>query len=228
MIWPFLNSRGDISAYSDDDPIKILAHNLDYWVPHITTLIEKRLRANKRIDFNDAAHKKEIENVRKKALDNITIELPLKGCLLWEGEGEVKRILAELVEIADKNGNLRAIIDAVKSNRVIEDFSQKWSFEKEDFERKIFRKRNKYKVQFVELTGSIPVHGPCSETEDNNIWEDFITILDQKERNIIVLISNGYTKMKDISQVLGYANHSPVSKALKKIRKKAIDFIDKS
>ena len=47
-----------------------------------------------------------------------------------------------------------------------------------------------------------------------------MALLDIKERQIVILIRNGCTKVGEISKILGYANHSPVSKALKRIRVK--------
>jgi len=46
-------------------------------------------------------------------------------------------------------------------------------------------------------------------------------LLDAKERHIVVCLRSGVTKLGDIASSLGYANHSPISKALTCIRKKA-------
>lgn len=115
-----------------------------------------------------------------------------------------------IIEIADKNGKLRSIIDAIKSNRIEDDFSDQWSFAKEDFERKIYKKRSKFKVNFVELNNKIPVHSPSSESHENLLWEDFLSILDTKEKRIVVLLKSGVTNLGEIGKILGYANHSPI------------------
>jgi hypothetical protein len=41
-----------------------------------------------------------------------------------------------------------------------------------------------------------------------------------------VCLRNGTTKLGDIAASLGYANHSPISKALALIRKKAAKFLN--
>jgi len=133
-----------------------------------------------------------------------------------------------MVNTADSSGKLRAIIDAVQSNRVEDDFSDKWSFAKEDFERKLYRKRSKVKVSFVELDNTLPVHGPESEVHEKLLWEDFLALLKPKERHIVVCLRSGITNLKEISEKLGYANHTPVSKALKKIREKAAKYLELS
>jgi hypothetical protein len=154
------------------------------------------------------------------------IDRPLKGGPVWMGEDEAWSVTSEIISKADSRGHLRAIIDAVRSNRIEDDFSNIWSYEREDFERKLYKKRSKIKVSFVELNDTIPVQGPESEVYENLLWEDFMALLDQKERHITVLLRNGYTKVGDISKILGYANHSPVSKALARIREKAIHYLE--
>ena len=34
-VWPHLNSGSRLSAFSKDDPIRLLAHSLDFWVPPV-------------------------------------------------------------------------------------------------------------------------------------------------------------------------------------------------
>jgi len=131
----------------------------------------------------------------------------------------------EIIETADKNGNLRAIIDAVRSYRVEEDFSARWSYAREDFEQKLYHKRSKIKVSFVELDDTIPVLGPESKVHENLIWEDFLALLDPKERRIVVLLRNGESKLSEIAKLFGYTNHSPISKALSRIRQKALQHL---
>jgi hypothetical protein len=141
------------------------------------------------------------------------------------GEEEAWEATKDMFEKADATGQLRSIIDAVKSHRIEDDFSGLWSYAKEDFERKVYHKRSKIRVTFVELDNTVPVHGPDSEVHENLLWQDFMAILNKKERRIVVLLRNGTTKMAEIAQLLGYANHSPISKALERIRQKALRFI---
>ena len=72
-----------------------------------------------------------------------------------------------IVDQADENGRLRGIIDAIRSHRVTDDFSARWSYAKEDFERKLYSKRSKVRVSLVELPETLPVHGPTSEYTDS-------------------------------------------------------------
>jgi len=219
-----LISSSKPSAFSKDDPIKILAHNLDYWLPYAYSFIEKQLETHGRVPIEDKEQEKEFKKIKKKVPQEVEVCRPLIGGPIWQGEDEAWNATKEIVEIADRNGKLRNIIEAVKSNRIKDDFSNEWSYAKEDFERRIFKKRSKIKVTFVELHDTPPVHGPYSELHEDLLWEDFLGLLDTKEKRIVVCLRNGITKIGEISRMLGYANHSPVSKSLSKIRKKALKY----
>jgi hypothetical protein len=114
------------------------------------------------------------------------------------------------VEAADQTGRLRGILDAVRSHRIEDDFSSHWSYAREDFERKLHGKRRKVKVAFVELPDTVPVQGPESEVLGSLITNDFLALLDVRNRQIVVLLASGVTSKTEIADILGYANHSAV------------------
>ncbi len=225
-IWPLLIHSSKMRAFSKDDPIVILSHNLDYWLPYAYRVAENRLRSFPRVEFENSEQEEKLISIRKELPADIEVNRPLKGGDIWVGEEDAWKATKELLEVADRHGKLRAIIEAVKSNRIEDDFSKCWSYEREDFERKLYHKRSKTKVVFVELPDTIPVHGPNSQCDENLLWEDFIALLDRKEQKIVVCLRNGITKVSEISKMLGYANHSPVSKSLKRIRNKARRYLE--
>ena len=94
---------------------------------------------------------------------------------------------------ADATGRLRGILDAVRSHRIEDDFSEHWSYAREDFERKLHGKRRKVKVTFVEVPDTIPVQGPESEVVGNLVTNDFLALLDARNQQIVVLLSSGVT-----------------------------------
>jgi hypothetical protein len=85
---------------------------------------------------------------------DVSYEMPTFGIDVWTGEEEASEATYDLIERADQGGRLRALIDAIRSNRVEEDFSARWSWAREDFERKLHRKRSRWRVHFVELKES--------------------------------------------------------------------------
>ncbi|RKS06601.1 hypothetical protein DFP74_2241 [Nocardiopsis sp. Huas11] len=141
------------------------------------------------------------------------------------GKEEAEDLVIATVEAADITGRLRGILDAVRSHRVEDDFSSRWSYAREDFERKLYRKRSKVQVRFVELTDTIPVQGPESEVLGKLVTSDFLALLNEKQHEVVVLLSSGF-RQHEIAEKLGYANHSPISKRLAQIQRKAVDFFE--
>lgn len=217
-----LNSGSGLAAFSSDDPIKLLAHNLDFWVPAITEVIQNTLRGFPEVDQGTEAGPVELSD--GSVLEGAIKANPRMGGTIWLGVDEAAEKVGETVNAADATGRLRGIVDAVKSNRVQDDFSSRWSFAREDFERKLFSKRSKVSVKFVELTDTIPVQGPDSEVLGRIVTNDFLAILDARNREIVVLLNSGVTSRTEIAKILGYANHSAVSKRLDRIRQQAVDF----
>ena len=221
LVWGKINTGSGLAAFSKSDPLKLLAHNLDFWLPYSYLVAQERLSAFPRVEIEAAGEESLMRELQGTAPKGLSFLKPRTGGYLWCGEEEADRALSELIETADRQGKFRAIVEAVRSNRMEDDFSDRWSFAKEDFERRLYRKRSKVSVTFVELDDTIPVHGPESEVEEDLLWEDFMGLLNLKERRIVILLRSGYTCLGDVAMKMGYANHSPISKALAKIRTKA-------
>jgi hypothetical protein len=225
LVWPHLVSGSRMSAFSNDDPIRLLAHNLDFWVPAVTATIQNRLRDLPEVDKGKQPGPVNLEDGSVLPGEAVTGN-PRMGGTVWVGEDDAREALVETVEAADQTGRLRGILDAVRSNRVEDDFSSRWSFAREDFERKLHGKRRKVRVRFVELTDTIPVQGPESEVLGSLVTNDFLALLDVRNRQIVVLLNSGVTSRTEIADILGYANHSAVSKRLTQIRRDAEAFFD--
>jgi hypothetical protein len=215
--------KSPLIAFSKDDPLKLLSHDLPYWRSHMELLLRE--------------HHSYLDRVKHESDDpdpasvptrhpHMTYEMPRKGMEVWSGEVEAAEMTRDLIDIADERGRLRAVMDAIRSHRVEEDFSKRWSGEREDFERKLYRKRNKVKVSFVEFDDSIPYFDGEAELDGNVLYRGLMSVVDPKDRHVIVCLHNGITGVGDIAEKLGYANHSPVSKALARIRKKAAKWLE--
>ncbi len=224
-IWPLLNRRSRSQAFSKNDPIKVISHSLDFWLPYLDMAIQERLYQFGRCDFESSQQQSLIEEYDADS-PRVTIARPLHGGPIWSGEAEAWEIASRMVDISDQHDKLRAIIDAIQSQRVEDDFSDRWSYEREDFERRLYRKRSKTRVKFVELRDTIPTYGPESQVVESLFWQDFIATLDTKNREIVVMLRSGITSISDIAHELGYANHSAVSKRLKRIRQLAERYLE--
>jgi hypothetical protein len=127
-VWRYLDSGSGMRAFSSTEPIVLLSHNLDFWLPHAITAIEKRMRTFGRVKVETAKQRKILAQAKKHHDPEVALERPRKGGIIWMGEGEAASVTRKIVDAADREGRLRALIDAVKSNRVVDDFSPRWSF----------------------------------------------------------------------------------------------------
>ena len=223
-VWRHLSPGSPMSAFSGSEPIRLLAHNLDFWVPPVTAAMEEILRGFPVV--GEYADEEPVRLIDGSILEGAIVASPRCGGTLWSGESWAADVVEQVIEAADAGGRLRAVLDAVRSNRVEDDFSDRWSYAREDFERKLYHKRNKVRVRFVELTDTIPVQGPETEVEGNLVVGDFLALLDQRERQIVVLLRSGYTRLGEVASILGYKTHSPVSKYLARIRRQAAEHFD--
>ncbi|MCR6488249.1 sigma-70 family RNA polymerase sigma factor [Amycolatopsis sp. OK19-0408] len=223
-VWRDLISGSPISGFSTDDPIRILAHNLDFWLPPVTNVLEQILRG---LPPSDNGVEEEPPTLEDGTPFGGGVRTnPRVAADLWCGEAEAADVVHRTIEAADAGGRLRGILEAVRANRVEDDFSERWTNARIDFERKLHHTRNKVKVRFVELTDTIPVQSPDTEIEGRLVTADFMALLDPTSRQIVVLLNSGYTNLTEIAQALGYRNHSPVSKRLTRIRDQATRFFD--
>ena len=223
-VWRHLMPGSAMSGFTADDPIRLLAHNLDFWIPPVTEVIQQVLRELPVVDKGVVEQLPVLED--GSVFTEALMGNPRMGGDLWRGEAEAAEIVAWTVREADADGRLRGILDAVRSNRVEDDFSARWTFAREDFERKLYRKRSKIKVRFVELTDTIPVQGPETEVVGRIVFGDFMALLNERDREVVVLLYSGMTSLTEIADELGYRNHSAVSKRLKRIREQASRFFD--
>ncbi|BCJ67977.1 sigma-70 family RNA polymerase sigma factor [Polymorphospora rubra] len=214
--------KSPISGFTKDDPIRLLAHNLDFWIPPVTEVIQDILRDFPEVDKGITPSPVHLQD--GSVLEGTVAANPRMGGDVWRGEEEATDVVRWTVEAADADGRLRGILDAVRSHRCEDDFSSRWTGAREDFERKLYSKRSKVKVRFVELTDTIPVHGPETEVVGRMLCGDFLALLDERDRTVVVLLSSGVTKLTEVADIMGYHNHSAVSKRLDKIRQQAARF----
>ncbi len=112
------------------------------------------MRAFERVTPETVQQRKILRQLQLENDPDVSIKRPRKGGSLWMGEDKAAEVNREVVNAADQNGQLRGIIEAVRSNRVVDDFSPCWSFPHEDSERKLYALR-------LSTTRKHPLHAPC-------------------------------------------------------------------
>ncbi|MFF2556790.1 sigma-70 family RNA polymerase sigma factor [Nocardia sp. NPDC058058] len=223
-VWRHLMPGSPVSGFTTSDPIRLLSHNLDFWLPAVTEVIHSELQTLPLVD--NGIPEMPATLLDGSRLEGAMIGRPRMGADVWQGQEDAAYFVDRTVEEADTDGRLRGILDAVRSNRVEDDFSDRWTYAREDFERKLYRKRNKIKVRFVELTDTILVQGPETEIVDRIVYGDFLALLNERDREVVVLLRSGITNLTEIANIMGYSNHSPISKRLKRIREQAANHFE--
>jgi hypothetical protein len=224
-VWRHLLPGSPMSGFTRDDPIRLLAHNLDFWLPPATEVITQILATFPPVG-REWQEPESAVLTDGSTLGGALVTAPRKGGEIWRGSDDARETLEWVIETADHEGRLRSILDSIRSNRASDDFSSRWTFEREDFERKLHHKRAKTKVAFIEIPDTTPVHGPDTEVVGTIGTSAFLATLDPKSRSIVVLLHSGYTQLGDIAGEMGYANHSPISKRLAQIRRQAARHFD--
>ena len=203
MMWQHLGIRGGIENYSIRNPISIMVYDLGMWVWLLTEL---------GIDLDSLAGLPHGE------------EIPF---LTMEESAELCNGLANAFW-NHPDLKMRQVHEIVNEHRSHDDYSSRPSHAKMDFHRQYYHTRSKTKVEpiikgFDEDGEEETVYAPYTQSEfaevDFRIWFDgFLKGLTGKDRKIIKLLEHGYTQ-EEIGKMLGYANHSGVTKRIKFIRK---------
>lgn len=115
-----------MATFADKEPLRLLAHNLDFWIPAVTAMLQARLTEHSEIDKGPIPSTITLED--GSVLDGAVPGHPRAGGQIWFGEDDARVAVGETVEAADRTGQLRSIVDAVKSNRVADDFSSRCSY----------------------------------------------------------------------------------------------------
>jgi hypothetical protein len=232
-IWPFLTAekRGSFTA---SEPLRLLASNLEFWIAPLYDVAEHIMKQSPFTEIEYPEDEARMNEINRLSEPEGYVYKPMRYAIdLWSGEEEARETTEMMVERADQTSNIRAIVDAIRRNRAEEDFSPYWTHEREAFERAVYHKRAKTKVLFIEIPDSAKIHSPSHEIEGSDSiagvereidFSLFEASLDPKARQVFVLLRNGKGPT-DIARSLGYANHSPVSKQLAKLRRLARNFL---
>ena len=129
----------------------------------------------------------------------------------------------DMVEFFIKHSNFNKWLEVVKGHRAHEDYDSRRSSVKMDFHRKWYHTRAKVKVlDFIQVDE--PSYYPYEGIDSRLDVERFSSRLDYKNQRIVKLLLAGYTQV-EIAQKLGFANHSGVSKRIKKIGAEFLEYI---
>ncbi len=116
--------------------------------------------------------------------------------------------------------SLEPVVEVLLGSAAHEDFSERYSWVKEDFERAFYSKRSKVKVRLHEFIDECPVHdGSDTPGYENVLFRDLMAFFDQRDRTIILALRQGKTQSA-IAEQLGHSGHASVSRRIKAIENK--------
>jgi hypothetical protein len=107
-VWRHLVSGSPLRAFSRSDPIRLLAHNLDFWLPPVTAVIQEILQDLPVVDKGVTEGPPPLTDGT--VLEGAVMANPRMGTDLWRGEAMAAEVLRWTVEEADANGQLRGIL----------------------------------------------------------------------------------------------------------------------
>lgn len=153
---------------------------------------------------------------------SFTLTRPRMGGHLWNSEDPYDRewITKLLIDGDTTIQSLGPVVDVLLGSAVHEDFSDRYSWVKEDFERTFYSKRSKVKVRLYEFIDDCPVHeGVDTPGYEDILFRDLMAFFDERDRRIILALRHGKTR-SDISEQLGHSGHASVSRRVKVIEAK--------
>jgi len=203
MMWQCLGIRGGVDNYSKNDPFVQMVFAIPMWAwlideMGITTDYLASLAPGTEVPF-------------------LTMEQAAHNC-----DQIAKRFWNHPIL------KMREVWEVVKNHRCYKDYSSQASHVKMDFHRQYYHTRAKTKVEpiigaYGEDGEEEVIHAPYTQNEyaevETKIWfQEFLDLLSEKDRKIVSLLEQGYIQ-EEIAQMLGYANHSGVTKRVQYIRK---------
>jgi hypothetical protein len=230
-IWKQLvkRDRFGIRNYSKDSSLRVLSGDIRFWMHRLYRIAIDLYEdvPPTQYEEKDWVSLKELQRqldseVPKADLINVELKRPrMGGCLWHEDSGEDRDRIADLLIDGDPTTeSLEPIVDAILSNATHEDFSDRYSWIKEDFERSFYSKRSKIKVKLCEFVDECPVHeGTETPGYEDILFRDVMAFFDQREQRIVLALRQGRTKSA-IAEELGHSGHASISRRIKKIEHK--------
>lgn len=194
LMWPHFNVKGGVECYSGYDPLWRFSRLYPLW--------EKILRRFLNVSSEDFAF------------------YPRDAFIPFPTMEEALKRTGIIFDLVRKHSKFDAMREIVLENRCHEDFDGRSSTIKTDFYRQYYHTRALTKVLSIEEEdwgGDEPSRYEVNI--ENRLWaESFLDGLSERDGKIIKLIHSGY-RQAEIAKIVGFANHSAVSKRIKTIAK---------
>lgn len=230
FIWTRLlkGSRHASSHYSSDFPVKTLCGDPFYWMQRLYRLAleryEKFAEAEEKegwdsLEFIEGELSKEFGSMP----EDLSVRRPREGGTLWDHEdaAECDSVVEELISGAGVMESATSLVDLILSHSTHEDFSEKHSWIRQDFERAFYSKRSKnVKVVLASTLDNFPVDVSGVPTGyESALFRDVLSSFDPHSRRLLIALRHGHTT-REMADAMHYKSHSFLSQRLGGIRRR--------
>ncbi len=231
-IWSRLCPRVRLqeSAFAANSSLRLLAGDTRFWAHRLYRLALDRRDVYFEPTQNEESHWRPLDELQEKVLSAVPAEerhlfhisRPLMGGTIWDVFDADER--DEVIEAAiDGDGvmaSLEPVIEVLHQHRTHEDFSDRHSWIKEDFERSFYSKRARLKVDLVETIDDAPAYDlEPNEPYEQVLFRDVIAMLDQKERRLVLALRMGKSA-SNIARDAGLRGHASVTRRIGALKAK--------
>lgn len=231
-IWSLLSPRARLgaNAFATNSPLRLLAGDTRYWAHRLYRLaLDRRDTYFEPTEHEDKSWKP-VDSLRQQILAQIPeedhhlfkVERPLIGGDIWDVFDSADRedILRAAMDGDGVMESLDPVVELLHSHHTHEDFSDRSSWIKEDFERSFYSKRARLKVDLIETIDDAPAYDlEPSEPYEQVLFRDVIAMLDQKERRLVLALRMG-KNASTIAREVGLRGHASVSRRISALKAK--------
>jgi hypothetical protein len=231
FMWSRLSpgQRARPDAFAANSPLKLLAGDARFWMQRLYRVAINRREGlfgpvpdDPEWKSMDVLEKEFREQMDDQVDGGFVVRRPLYGGTVWDAEdaGEREAVIEEAIYGDEVEGSLAPVIELLNSHRAHEDFSDRYSWIKEDFQRSFYSKRAKLKVELIDTIDDTPVwdSNECDGYSDV-LFRDVLAALDVKERTLLLAIRSGKT-VCEISSEAALRGHASISRRLSKLKEK--------
>jgi hypothetical protein len=231
-VWSMIapKARLDSSAFSMNSPLQLLAGDTRFWSHRIYRLALDRRDAwfepteNEDEDWTplDVIEREMLSAIPVDTRHKFSVHRPLVGGEVWDAEDAAERedVLRAAIDGDGVMASLEPVIELLHSHRAHEDFSERYSWIKEDFERSFYSKRARVKVDLVETIDDAAAYDVDSDTAYADVlFRDLLAVLDVRERRLCIALRLGKTA-SEIARDEGLKGHASVSRRIQALKRR--------
>ena len=219
-------SRAFFSATSS--PLRLLSGDIRYWMHRLyrvalyrREMFQPTPEERQRVSLEDV--KAELaRQVGADYADRFAVRRPLVGGHVWfaEDAGERDAVIGEALGGAGVMESLAPVIELLNTQHAHEDFSSRYSWVKEDFERSFHSKRARLRVQMIQSVDDAPVWDVSECDGYQSVLErDVFAALDLKSRTLLLALRAGKT-VCELGRDAGLTGHASISRQVQRLQAK--------